>query len=134
MRTAKAGFTLIELAVVVTIIAILSSAAIPKMMTLITRAEHVMAQDLALELTTAQGLYVANTLSTPTSFLDFVETDSEVADGDKTISLYKFGKYAGGCEITSDGTEIDCSNAFDKTTAVYSLDEDGVIYSDVESM
>jgi prepilin-type N-terminal cleavage/methylation domain-containing protein len=67
MMTAKKGFTLIELAIVIAIIAILSAVAIPRFAGLQGNAEKAVAQNFMTQLNTALATATAEGAGTPAS-------------------------------------------------------------------
>jgi prepilin-type N-terminal cleavage/methylation domain-containing protein len=118
------GFTLIELAVVIAIIAILAAVAIPRFGNTTAQAERSMIKDMVSQLTSASSIYTAEQASTPNGFDDFV-TESGVPGAPKTMSLGNFGTPAGGCKVSAT-TITGCS--FSKYSNVtYTFNTGGVI-------
>lgn len=101
MKTSGKGFTLIELAVVIAIIAILAAVAIPRFGDTTVSAERAVIKDMVSQLTTAAGIYTTEQGETPDDFDDFVTNDA-TATKPKTISLKSFG--GGTCQAS--GTTI----------------------------
>jgi prepilin-type N-terminal cleavage/methylation domain-containing protein len=74
MKAAAKGFTLIELAIVIAIIAILASVAIPRFAALQDNANRAVAQNFLSQLTTAAATATAEAARVPTQFTEFVTT------------------------------------------------------------
>ena len=84
------GFTLVELAVVIAVIAILAAAALPRIGSAIATAERAKIQDMTGRINTAAGFYaVDNQGATPTDFSTFVTTGIPV--NPHTLSTRNFG-------------------------------------------
>lgn len=95
MRASK-GFTLIELAVVIAIIAILAAVAIPRFGDTTVSAERALIKDMVQTLTSSASIYTAENGATPNSFSDFVSNET-TATKPYTMTLRNFG--GGTCNI-----------------------------------
>ncbi len=84
------GFTLIELAIVVALIATLAAVAVPKIANLDQSAEEALIKEQKLNLETAARIYTINTGSTPRDFTDFVTSQAPPYPRPYTISLSNF--------------------------------------------
>ncbi|MGE0199693.1 MAG: prepilin-type N-terminal cleavage/methylation domain-containing protein [Candidatus Melainabacteria bacterium] len=101
-RISSGGFTLIEVAVVIAIIAILAAIGITRLTTLQAEAELATVDDFIRAVRSAHAIYISENQTTPNTFNDFVTTGPAV--GKMTISTQKFGH--GGC--TPSGTQLIC--------------------------
>ncbi len=122
------GFTLVELAVVIAIVAILAAVAVPRLMNLGDSAERAAAKDFLRQLRSAHSLYLANNRTAPSDFSDFVTKGNIQADDAYTISMFNIGK--GKCSIAE--KTIQCSDedfpslAAMGITVTYTLQDTGV--------
>ena len=114
---AQKGFTLVELAVVIAIIAILSAVAIPRFMDTTTSAEESMARDLVSQLNSAAAIWTAQNAQSPDGFDDFVD-DANPPAANMTIGVGAFGSNRVPCDVSAQ--TINCNAAFDRVDASYS--------------
>ena len=129
-RTAQKGFTLVELAVVIAIVAILAAVAIPKLTNATDAAQRSVALDFVSQLNSASAMYTAKQMTTPDDFADFV-TSAAIASGDEfTISTSTLGD--GTCTVAA--STVTCATAFDKLGAVTYTWTDGSITHNVPAL
>lgn len=128
LKTSKAskGFTLIELAIVIAIISILAVTAAMRMGGNTGAASRASAYATYNELNSGYALYLARTLSEPTDFTDFVDTDGTIS-GNETISFATTHPCNGGDQGgfgagSVAATAITCSFADLSAAVVYTLD------------
>ena len=100
------GFTLIELAVVIAIIAILAAVALPRIGDASSQAECAKVRDLAARLSSAASIYTAEQSQEPIDFSSFV-TGAEAIVPPQTLSIHGFdcgtiGATIGNCAALRD--------------------------------
>lgn len=110
----NAGFTLIELAVVIIIIAVLASVAVPRLVDFQRIAQATVAKDMLNVLRSGAAIYAAQNNKIPNDFGDFVTEGPMNAASESTVSLAQFGK--GQCNVN--GATINCpATAFSELSA-----------------
>jgi prepilin-type N-terminal cleavage/methylation domain-containing protein len=123
MRTSRQGFTLIELAVVIGLIAIIAAVAVLHLHDTDTQAERVLIKNLSAQLVSAAGIYATEQGTPPNGFSDYVEDSATSAVNPKTISLKSFG--GGTCQ--SSGTTITGCTFKKWTSITYTWNSGGQI-------
>ena len=123
MKSASKGFTLIELAIVIAIIAILASVAIPRFANMTDNANGAVAQAFVSQLNTASATFMASNARPPANFAEFVSTGTELSGADvnagRTIALPKQpNSNAAAC---TRGGNITCAFGGDIGTVTYTL-------------
>ncbi len=130
MKTASSGFTLVELAVVIAIVAILAAVAVPRLVDSTRAAERSVALDFVSQLNSAAAMYTAAQMATPNGFNDFVKQTPIVAADDQTISLQTLGD--GSCTVAA--ATITCATAFTDLGAVTYTWTNGAITHNVPAL
>ena len=123
------GFTLIELAVVISIVALLAAVAIPRLMNNQLAAQKSVALNFTNQLNSALDIYIATQgQNPPIGFTDFVLTTAIPAgDTTHTISTSTLGN--GTCTVAA--ATVTCTSAFPAlTTATYTW-ANGIITANV---
>jgi len=121
MYATKQGFTLIELAVVIAIIAILSSVAIQRLSGLVGGAEYALAINFGKSLNSSSSTYIASNGRVPNGYTDFVTNDvTQVNDQTYTVALPTSTRGKTLCSAPT-ATEILCGD-FETLIATYTYD------------
>ena len=120
VQTSHSGFTLIELAVAIAIIAILASIALTRLAGLVGGAEFALATNFGKTLNSSSSTFIAQHGHAPASYTDFVTTDpANVTTGSFTVALPVNPKGEALCQPPS-GSQLVCDN-FETITATYTL-------------
>jgi prepilin-type N-terminal cleavage/methylation domain-containing protein len=123
------GFTLIELAVVIAVIAILAAVAIPRFGNTTATAECSNMKGFVTELMSAMSIYTAENAMPPTGFNNFVSQAAltSPAPGTPTISTIAFGTNAITSPCVPSGNTITCSGTFNSYNPVTYSFNNGVL-------
>ncbi len=125
-RPTSQGFTLIELAIVVSLIATLAAVVVPKFADVDKSAEAAAIRNMACNLNSAKSIYTLKTGNTPTNFSDFVSSAS-VPAGAQTIGTGEFGPKHDSNPCTVNTTLISCYGTFKRYNYLQYYWQDGDI-------
>jgi prepilin-type N-terminal cleavage/methylation domain-containing protein len=105
MNNKDKGFTLIELGVVISLIALLAFAVVPRFFDLRNNAQETCARQLLSSLKTSAVFYTAQEKKVPIYFNDFVVLTGE-ATGSKTLSLDNIKHEVSSISMTPNTTTL----------------------------
>ncbi|MBY0449983.1 MAG: prepilin-type N-terminal cleavage/methylation domain-containing protein [Cyanobacteria bacterium] len=126
LRFLSKGFTLIELAIVVSLIATLAAVVVPKFGDVDKSAEAAAIRNMACNLNSAKTIYTLKTGNTATSFADFVSSAS-VPGGTQTIGTGDFGPKHATSPCSVNSTLISCYGTFKRYNYLQYFWQDGEI-------
>jgi type IV pilus assembly protein PilA len=112
---APGGFTLVELALVMAIIAILAAVAIPRFGNVSASGECTTIKNMVTQLISAASIWAAENRVPPDGFTDFVAADALPPPGTSrapTISLRNFGAQAATSPCIVSLDTITCNGTF----------------------
>lgn len=134
LRLVKKGFTLIELAVVITIIAILAGLAINLASGALDRGQVARAQAYWDRLKSASALYVSTQARSPSQFTDFVSPSTTITGPTHTIALMQEPEDSGLSPCVLGATTIVCDLGGEVGVVTYTLESGSVYASNTGAM
>lgn len=118
------GFTLIEIAVVITLVGILAFAAAPRFLDLKANADEACAHELLNSLKTSSMFYIAEEHKSPSCFNDFIIIDGNLT-GSKTLNLHNLANNTEAITLNNDSKELSVK-FISGVSAIYYLDGSNV--------